>query len=199
MPANVGSRQYSEKAYVLSRSFVRQALLHPPESLKSEIEQIYLKDGRLQSVISHAKRLIEKEDDQGEEDEGAARWDADAIGSLSVGAKLSLKVSRLSLWIENELTRNSELLLPLKRYGRITRPILLRSNYNAFHHAHITLYYQRVIVSIMYPASIVPNHTIPDRNFSGKDHCNAFAVLRRYNLTPFDRSDAGKGKQTRHL
>lgn len=35
---------------------------------------------------------MDKEDDQGEEDEGADRWDADAIGSLSIGAKLSLKV-----------------------------------------------------------------------------------------------------------
>ena len=82
----------------MSRSFVRQALLHPPGSLKKELEQIYLEGGRLQSVISHAKRLMDKEDDQEEEDEGADRWDADAIGSLSVGAKISLKVSHSLFW-----------------------------------------------------------------------------------------------------
>lgn len=98
----VNSRQYSEKAYVLSRSFVRQALLHPPASLEKELEKIYLTDGRLKSVISHARTLVDKEDDQGDEDEGADRWDADAIGSLSLGAKLSLKVRPESLFVDQQ-------------------------------------------------------------------------------------------------
>ena len=90
-------RQYSEKAYVLSRSFVRQALLHPPGSLKDELEQMYLREGRLKAVITYARTLMDKEDDEGVEDEGVDRWDADAIGSLTVGAKITLKVSHTVL------------------------------------------------------------------------------------------------------
>lgn len=89
----MGSRQYSEKAYVLSRGFVRQALLHPQESIKDELKQIYITGGRLREVIDHARTLMDKMDDQEEEEEGGESWNADAVGSLSIGAKLSLKVS----------------------------------------------------------------------------------------------------------
>jgi hypothetical protein len=49
---------------------------------------------------------MDKEDDQGEEDEGADRWDADAIGSLSIGAKISLKVNHFPVFTHTELMVN---------------------------------------------------------------------------------------------
>lgn len=91
-------RHYSEKAYVLSRAFVRTALLRPPASFEKEIKLFYHDQGRLRTVIHHARRLMEKESPQGreaeEEEEDPNMWKADAIGSLSKGAMISLKVSR---------------------------------------------------------------------------------------------------------
>jgi ubiquitin-conjugating enzyme E2 O len=86
------SRLYSEKAYVLSRGFVRQALASPPEGLQDEIRHYYYTTGHLKNVVDHAKALMEKEADVQNGSEGSARWDSDVIGSLTAGAKLSLKV-----------------------------------------------------------------------------------------------------------
>ncbi len=103
----VNSRLYSEKAYVLSRSFVRTALEHPPIGLEKEINHLYFQKGRLKAVIDHAKRLIDKgEAGGGVEDENDEMWNADAMGSLTMGAILTLKVSGarpyLSLGISRE-------------------------------------------------------------------------------------------------
>ncbi|GFZ47242.1 hypothetical protein JCM24511_04985 [Saitozyma sp. JCM 24511] len=96
----VNSRLYSEKAYVLSRSFVRTALDRPPTGLEKEIKHFYLQRGRLQSVIDHARRLMDKgEADAADlsvggdkiEEENAEMWNADAMGSLTMGAILTLK------------------------------------------------------------------------------------------------------------
>ncbi|KAG9019315.1 hypothetical protein FRB90_004028 [Tulasnella sp. 427] len=54
----VNSRLYSEKAYVLSRSFVKRALEYPPGGLQKEIEWLYLDQGKLGKVIADAKALI---------------------------------------------------------------------------------------------------------------------------------------------
>lgn len=88
----INSRLYSEKAYVLSRSFVRTALDNPPTGLEKEIKYLYYDRGRLASVISHARRLMDK-GDSGEDvdDEMAEMWNADAMGSLTMGAILTLK------------------------------------------------------------------------------------------------------------
>jgi hypothetical protein len=85
-------RLYSEKAYVLSRGFVKQALAFPPVGLLDEIRHYYYTTGHLKQVVDHAKALMEKETDMQNGDEGGSRWDADVIGSLTAGAKLSLKV-----------------------------------------------------------------------------------------------------------
>lgn len=88
----INSRLYSEKAYVLSRSFVRTALEHPPTGLEREIEYFYHTRGRLASVISHARRLMDKGDSNEDvDDEMAEMWNADAMGSLTMGAILTLK------------------------------------------------------------------------------------------------------------
>lgn len=92
----MSSRLYSEKAYVLSRSFVKQALDHPPSSFEAEIQYYYLTRGKLREVISHARALMDKAQDRGKDgeevEENEEMWNADAVGSLTVGAILSLKV-----------------------------------------------------------------------------------------------------------
>lgn len=54
------SRLYSEKAYVLSRGFVRRALEIPLGGLEDEIREIYYTSGRLEKVVLGARALIEK-------------------------------------------------------------------------------------------------------------------------------------------
>ncbi|KAJ7169729.1 hypothetical protein C8R46DRAFT_208451 [Mycena filopes] len=56
----VNSRLYNEKAYVLSRGFVRRALELPPRGLEPEIQWLYHRSGRLDKVITDAQELIEK-------------------------------------------------------------------------------------------------------------------------------------------
>jgi ubiquitin-conjugating enzyme E2 O len=56
----VHSRLYSEKAYVLSRNFVRRALELPPGGLESEIHWLYRERGRLNKVLRDARALVEK-------------------------------------------------------------------------------------------------------------------------------------------
>ncbi|KIR35252.1 ubiquitin-conjugating enzyme E2 O [Cryptococcus deuterogattii MMRL2647] len=90
------NRLYSEKAYVLSRTFVRTALERPITGLESEIRYFYLTKGRLRSVIDHAQRLIEKGEvgqNIEQEEENAEMWNADAMGRLTMGAIITLKLS----------------------------------------------------------------------------------------------------------
>ncbi|KIY70179.1 hypothetical protein CYLTODRAFT_420028 [Cylindrobasidium torrendii FP15055 ss-10] len=56
----VNSRLYSEKAYVLSRGFVRRALEIPLGDVAREIKHIYWKEEKLRKVLSDAKALVEK-------------------------------------------------------------------------------------------------------------------------------------------
>lgn len=84
---------------MLSRTFVRTALTRPPASLDKEIRHFYLARGHLRRVILHAKSLMDKTDaksagnveEEGDE-ENAEMWNADAVGSLTKGAVISLKV-----------------------------------------------------------------------------------------------------------
>ncbi|KAF9479723.1 hypothetical protein BDN70DRAFT_878485 [Pholiota conissans] len=56
----INSRLYSEKAYVLSRGFVRRALEIPLGGLQSEIHYLYYTKHRLQRVISDAEYIINR-------------------------------------------------------------------------------------------------------------------------------------------
>jgi len=56
----INSRLYNEKAYVLSRGFVRRALEIPLGSLEAEIGWLYRKQGRLSKVLCSARALVEK-------------------------------------------------------------------------------------------------------------------------------------------
>lgn len=72
----------------------------------SEIKYLYLTRGKLRQVISHAKALMDGKGkgtdatmgnpgaDGEVVEENPEMWNADAIGSLTVGAILSLRVSR---------------------------------------------------------------------------------------------------------
>lgn len=90
----INSRLYSEKAYVLSRSFIRTALERPPACFEDQIRHVYYSRDRLSSVIAHAQRLIAKgevEADVEKDQEDEQMWNADAMGSLTIGAILTLK------------------------------------------------------------------------------------------------------------
>ncbi|KAH7929335.1 hypothetical protein BV22DRAFT_1109934 [Leucogyrophana mollusca] len=56
----VNSRLYSEKAFVLSRGFVRRALEIPLGDLENEINWLYYTSGRLEKVLRDSRALIEK-------------------------------------------------------------------------------------------------------------------------------------------
>lgn len=55
----INSRLYSEKAYVLSRGFIRRALEIPLGGLEREIEWLYYTNGGLEKVLRDSKHLIE--------------------------------------------------------------------------------------------------------------------------------------------
>ncbi|THH08339.1 hypothetical protein EW145_g2772 [Phellinidium pouzarii] len=56
----VNSRLYNEKAYVLSRGFVRRAFEIPLGSLQDVIKDVYLIRGKLAKIIKDSRDLIEK-------------------------------------------------------------------------------------------------------------------------------------------
>lgn len=110
-------RLYSEKAYVLSRGFVRRALEYPVSGLESELEFFYHGDGsakypgRLPRVLERANALIthseqtragDKKDNAQEDSASTAQADessGDASASGSGAAKKreeEVAVSRLS-------------------------------------------------------------------------------------------------------
>ncbi|KAF8514320.1 hypothetical protein BU17DRAFT_52682, partial [Hysterangium stoloniferum] len=116
----VNSRLYSEKAYVLSRGFVRRALEIPLGGLESEISWFYYEHGRLQDVISEAKQLIEKSTtptpDQDENCMSSASSSSAmmpmmdrAVPRLTAGGSLMLSrtLTKLETLLESYRTRTS--------------------------------------------------------------------------------------------
>jgi hypothetical protein len=69
----------------------------PPPGFENEIRSYYLEKDNIQGVIDHARKLMDKEAGLNKDDEGGARWNADSIGSLTAGAKLSLQVRPIFL------------------------------------------------------------------------------------------------------
>ncbi|KAJ8702413.1 hypothetical protein PTI98_001127 [Pleurotus ostreatus] len=70
--ATMNSRLYSEKAYVLTRGFVRRALETPPGGFESELRWMYFDCGRLKKVITQARSHIISSQAHGEQDPLAA-------------------------------------------------------------------------------------------------------------------------------
>ncbi|KAG8921952.1 hypothetical protein FRC02_012255 [Tulasnella sp. 418] len=94
----VNSRLYSEKAYVLSRGFVRRALENPPIGLEKEIDWLYMRKGKGNEIVRRARELIhesEKKRSAGLNfgagvDDVVPGWEDRAVPKLSGGAILSL-------------------------------------------------------------------------------------------------------------
>ncbi|KAF8213205.1 hypothetical protein K438DRAFT_1803556 [Mycena galopus ATCC 62051] len=87
----VNSRLYNEKAYVLSRGFVRRALELPPGGLESEIEWLYHRSGRLDKVVNDAQRLIEKSKHTAADAPADSEEDGElAVPRLSAGGIITL-------------------------------------------------------------------------------------------------------------
>jgi ubiquitin-conjugating enzyme E2 O len=88
---------------------VRQALEYPLSPFNNAIRHYYISRGKLQEVVDHARALMDKKGEAGTsasasatvavgseaEEENAEMWNADAVGSLTTGAILSLKVSTM--------------------------------------------------------------------------------------------------------
>ncbi|KAG8834341.1 hypothetical protein FRC17_009109 [Serendipita sp. 399] len=81
------NRLYSEKAYVLSRGFVRRALEIPLQNLEDDIAWFYYKQGNLAKVIRDSNALVTRS----LEDEAHTDTTDAAIPRLSAGGILSLK------------------------------------------------------------------------------------------------------------
>jgi ubiquitin-conjugating enzyme E2 O len=103
---NLYSRLYSEKAYVLSRGFVRRALEIPLGGLEDEITWFYYTKGGLARVLTHAEVLVQRSADSSTE---LSKADNElAIPRLSAGGALTLKrtlVKLRSLLEAKEATR----------------------------------------------------------------------------------------------
>jgi ubiquitin-conjugating enzyme E2 O len=89
------SRLYNEKAYVLSRGFVRRALEVPPGSLENEIRWFYITQGKLQKVIGDAKQLMRESEELEMTMPGGLKPKSSdqhqrAVAQLSAGARLLL-------------------------------------------------------------------------------------------------------------
>ncbi|PFH54811.1 hypothetical protein AMATHDRAFT_38056 [Amanita thiersii Skay4041] len=99
----VNSRLYSEKAYVLSRGFVRRALEIPLGGLEPEIKWLYFTRGRLEKVLQDARKLIEKSRScpQVNEQEHEA-----AVPRLSTGGIITLERTLVKLQSLLEVHRN---------------------------------------------------------------------------------------------
>ena len=66
------SRLYSERAYVLSRGFIRRALEIPLMGLEDEIQWLYYKRGLLDKALVEARALIEKSKEAPAAEDGGA-------------------------------------------------------------------------------------------------------------------------------
>lgn len=85
----MNSRLYNEKAYVLSRGFVRRALEIPLGGLEQEIEWLYITCGRLDKVLGDARTLMEKSKVKSLDSVGAELDDA-AVPRLTGGGIITL-------------------------------------------------------------------------------------------------------------
>jgi len=96
----VNSRLYSEKAYVLSRGFVRRALEIPLGGLEKEIYWFYYTKDKLAKVLSDARALIEKSKFSKEETEADREL---AVPRLTGGGIIALErtLAKLQALLDN--------------------------------------------------------------------------------------------------
>ncbi|KAI0734484.1 hypothetical protein C8Q72DRAFT_880146 [Fomitopsis betulina] len=99
----VNSRLYNEKAYVLSRGFVRRALEIPLGGLEKELHWFYYTRGKLAKVLNDTRALIEKSKSSKEE----AEADQDlAVPRLTGGGIIALErtIAKLQTLLDNPPT-----------------------------------------------------------------------------------------------
>ncbi len=89
------SRLYNEKAYVLSRGFVRRALEIPLGGLEADMNWFYFTSEKLKKVLDDARALIEKSK-QSEELETEADRER-AVPRLSGGGIIALQRTLVKL------------------------------------------------------------------------------------------------------
>ncbi|KAH9899514.1 hypothetical protein C8Q73DRAFT_639825 [Cubamyces lactineus] len=87
----VNSRLYNEKAYVLSRGFVRRALEIPLGGLEEELKWFYYANGKLRKVLDDARTLIEKSRATKEVEELPEADRERAVPRLSSGGIITLE------------------------------------------------------------------------------------------------------------
>ncbi|KAJ8487538.1 hypothetical protein ONZ51_g4099 [Trametes cubensis] len=87
----VNSRLYNEKAYVLSRGFVRRALEIPLGGLEEELKCFYYTNGKLRKVLDDARTLIEKSRATKEVEELPEADRERAVPRLSSGGIITLE------------------------------------------------------------------------------------------------------------
>jgi ubiquitin-conjugating enzyme E2 O len=61
----IASAHYSERAYVLTRNFIRHALEYPVKSFADEIQGYYVKGGRLSEVVEEVRELVRASEEKG--------------------------------------------------------------------------------------------------------------------------------------
>lgn len=100
----LSSRLYSEKAYVLSRGFVRRALEIPLGGLEEEVKNLYYKKGLLQKVLKDAEQLIDKSKQEAQPDTD----DCDlAVPRLTGGGMITLErtLVKLRILLQNYISK----------------------------------------------------------------------------------------------
>ncbi|KAJ9476376.1 putative Ubiquitin-conjugating enzyme E2 2 (putative) [Pseudozyma hubeiensis] len=81
------SKNYNEKAYILSRGFVKKVLENKPEGFEQEVELFYLKSGNLKKVVERAEGLLKS---SGTETSGEGDADEAAVQGLTKGGSIML-------------------------------------------------------------------------------------------------------------
>jgi ubiquitin-conjugating enzyme E2 O len=78
---------YNEKAYVLSRGFVRHALEIPVDGLESEINWMYYTNKRLEKIVLDVRVLIENSKASSDQSDAGSEL---AVPRLSIGGRITL-------------------------------------------------------------------------------------------------------------
>lgn len=95
--ASVNERLYSERAYFLSRGFVKWALENAVEGLEKEIRYLYVDEDGLQlakSVIEDGKQVIARSEANGDDD---GEWESGRVTRLSRGGQQVLQRTIVAL------------------------------------------------------------------------------------------------------
>lgn len=88
--SKLNSKLYNEKAYILSRGFVKKALENPPEGFETELKLFYFKSGNLKKVLDRAESLVAASGSGSSTGEEVKVETEDAVQGLTKGAAIML-------------------------------------------------------------------------------------------------------------